>query len=54
VIVERSQYWPHGNWYEAHNSAGETSAGTKWALAEGRVGGQNHAQTNATATRLPF
>jgi YVTN family beta-propeller protein/autotransporter-associated beta strand protein len=45
VIVERSQYWPHGNWYEAHNSAGETAAGTKWALAEGRVGGNNHAQT---------
>jgi hypothetical protein len=45
VIVERSQYWPHGNWYEAHNSAGETAAGTKWALAEGRVGGDNHAQT---------
>jgi hypothetical protein len=45
VIAERSQYWPHGNWYEAHNSAGETAAGTKWALAEGRVGGQNHAQT---------
>jgi hypothetical protein len=45
VIVERSQYWPHGNWYEAHNSAGETSAGTAWALAEGRVGGDNHAQT---------
>jgi YVTN family beta-propeller protein/autotransporter-associated beta strand protein len=45
VIVERSQYWPHGNWHEAHNSAGETSAGTKWALAEGRVGGPDHAQT---------
>jgi hypothetical protein len=45
VIVERSQYWPQGNWYEAHNSAGETSAGTKWGLAEGRVGGTNHAQT---------
>jgi YVTN family beta-propeller protein/autotransporter-associated beta strand protein len=45
VIVERSQYWPHGNWYEAHNSAGETAAGTKWGLAEGRVGGDNHAQT---------
>jgi len=31
--------------YEAHNSAGETAAGTKWGLAEGRVGGTNHAQT---------
>jgi hypothetical protein len=45
VIAERSQYWPHGGWYEAHNSAGETSAGTKWGLAEGRVGGANAAQT---------
>jgi hypothetical protein len=45
VIAERSQYWPHGNWYEAHNSAGATSAGTTWGLAEGRVGGANHAQT---------
>ena len=45
MIVERSQYWPHANWYEAHNSAGETSAGLRWGLAEGRVGGGNHAQT---------
>jgi hypothetical protein len=55
VVAERSQYWPHGNWYEAHNSAGETAAGTNWALAEGRVGGESHAQTyillaNATTT----
>jgi autotransporter-associated beta strand protein/YVTN family beta-propeller protein len=45
VVVERSQYWPHGGWYEAHNSAGETSPGTSWGLAEGRVGGTNNAQT---------
>jgi YVTN family beta-propeller protein/autotransporter-associated beta strand protein len=45
VIVERSQYWPHGGWYEAHNSVGETSTGMKWGLAEGRVGGANNAQT---------
>jgi hypothetical protein len=45
VVVERSVYWPHGNWYEAHNTAAETSPGTKWGLAEGRVGGTNHAQT---------
>ncbi len=45
VIAERSQYWPHGNWYEAHNSAGETSSALKWGLAEGRVGGASHAQT---------
>jgi hypothetical protein len=45
VIVERSQYWPHGDWYEAHNSAGETTPDQKWGFAEGRVGGANHAQT---------
>ena len=45
VIVERAQYWPHGAWHEAHNSAGETAAGTTWGLAEGRVGGANNAQT---------
>jgi len=45
VIAERSQYWPHAGWYEAHNSAGETATGTKWGLAEGRVGGTNSAQT---------
>src|SRR5262249_34553610 len=28
-----------------HNSAGETTPGMKWGLAEGRVGGPNHAQT---------
>jgi YVTN family beta-propeller protein/autotransporter-associated beta strand protein len=45
VVVERAQYWPHGAWHEAHNSAGETAAGTRWGLAEGRVGGENNAQT---------
>jgi hypothetical protein len=45
VVVERSMYWPHGGWYEAHNTAAETSADTHWGLAEGRVGGPQHAQT---------
>lgn len=45
IVVERSVYWPHGNWYEAHNSAAETSPATRWGLAEGRAGGPNHAQT---------
>jgi hypothetical protein len=41
VVVERSQYWPWSpaEWYEAHNSFGETAAATHWGLAEGRVGG---------------
>jgi Calx-beta domain len=47
VIVERAQYWPgpFENWYEAHNSFGLTETGTRWGLAEGRVGGTNHDQT---------
>jgi len=39
VVVERAMYWPQPDWYEAHSSSGVTSAGTTWALAEGRVGG---------------
>jgi hypothetical protein len=40
IIVERAQYWPDPpqNWYEAHNSFGVTTTGTRWGLAEGRVG----------------
>jgi hypothetical protein len=47
IVVERSQYWPNPapNWYEAHNSFGVTSLGTKWGLGEGRVGGSEHSQT---------
>jgi len=50
ILVERSQYWPDPapNWYEAHNSFGVTALGTKWGLAEGRVGnvdGVANAQT---------
>jgi hypothetical protein len=45
IVVERAQYWPNFDWYEAHNSFGVTSTYTRWGLAEGRVGGANHAQT---------
>jgi Ca2+-binding RTX toxin-like protein len=40
VIVERAMYWPGSasTWYEAHNSVGGTEVGTRWGLAEGRVG----------------
>jgi hypothetical protein len=40
IIVERAQYWPDpaASWYEAHNSFGVTATGTRWGLAEGRVG----------------
>ena len=33
-------WWPGptpATWYEAHNSAGATATGTRWALAEGEV-----------------
>ncbi|MPZ17313.1 MAG: hypothetical protein GEV06_05295 [Luteitalea sp.] len=39
IIVERAMYWPQGSWTEAHNSFGVTSAATRWALAEGELGG---------------
>jgi hypothetical protein len=45
IVAERAQYWPRGAWSESHDSAGETTAGTRWGFAEGRVGGANHAQT---------
>lgn len=38
VVVERTMLWPQGQWYEMHLSAGATTTGTKWALAEGQVG----------------
>jgi hypothetical protein len=38
-LAERSMWWPHAQpWTEAHNAAGATSTGTKWAVADGEVG----------------
>lgn len=47
ILVERSQYWPDPapRWHEAHNSFGVVATGTRWAFADGRVGGANEAQT---------
>jgi hypothetical protein len=48
IIVERSMWWPAtgaGGWYEAHNSPGETTTGTRWAMAEGESGGAVSKQT---------
>jgi hypothetical protein len=47
IIVERAMYWPDPftGWYEAHNSAGVTQTGTRWALAEGEFGGSLGAST---------
>jgi autotransporter-associated beta strand protein len=47
IVVERAQYWPDPapSWYEAHNSFGVTALGTRWGLAEGRVGMDREYQT---------
>jgi hypothetical protein len=47
LIVERAMWWPGSGdtWHEAHNSAGAIASGTRWALAEGEVGGPRGLQT---------
>lgn len=47
IVVERALWWPgaFGQWYEGHNSAGTTSAGTTWAVADGEVGGTRAVET---------
>ena len=50
VIAERAMWWPGPEttsnfWYEAHNSPGATTTGTKWALADGEAGGPSGYET---------
>jgi hypothetical protein len=45
IVVERAMWWPDGGWYEGHSSAGTTTTGTAWALADGEVGGARDADT---------
>ena len=48
IIVERAMWWPgptSDTWQEAHNSPGETTTGTRWAMAEGEVGGPRDTDT---------
>ena len=47
VLVERAMWWPASGpeWYEAHDSAGATATGTKWAVADGQAGGPASADT---------
>jgi hypothetical protein len=47
IVVERAMWWPSTGqpWYEAHNSPGETTTGTRWAMAEGESGGPSAKQT---------
>lgn len=34
IVAERAMWWPRGQWYEAHLSAGATATGTRWGIAE--------------------
>jgi hypothetical protein len=50
IIVERTMWWPGPEygadfWSEAHNSAGATATGTRWALADGETGGSDGVET---------
>jgi hypothetical protein len=48
IIVERAMWWPGptaATWQEAHNSPGETTSGTRWAMAEGELGGPSDTDT---------
>jgi hypothetical protein len=47
LIVERTMWWPGDGaaWHEAHNSSGAVETGTRWAMAEGEVGGSRNVQT---------
>jgi hypothetical protein len=50
IIAERTMWWPSpamtaSYWTEAHNSPGATATATRWALAEGEVGGAQAAET---------
>jgi hypothetical protein len=45
IVVERSMWWPDGDWYEAHNTPATRVTGTEWAFADGYVGGPNSSET---------
>ena len=47
VLVERAMWWPgaYATWTEGHASFGTTTTGTRWALAEGEVGGPREVAT---------
>lgn len=46
VLAERAMWWPAASvWQEGHSSAGSTTTGRLWALAEGEDGGARHDQT---------
>ena len=58
IIVERAMWWPgptSDTWQEAHNSPGEVTTGTRWAIAEGEIGGPRNIETYVLiANTSPF
>jgi hypothetical protein len=63
IVVERSMWWPGGQWYEGHLAAGATTTSLRWGLAAGLVGEGSETYVliantsasagNATVTALP-
>jgi hypothetical protein len=56
IVAERTMWWPRGQWYEAHLSAGATTTGAAWGVADGIVNAAIEtyiliANTNNTAGR---
>ncbi|MFN8057630.1 MAG: thrombospondin type 3 repeat-containing protein [Vicinamibacterales bacterium] len=48
IVVERAMWWPgptSATWREAHASAGTTTSGVSWAMAEGESGGSRATDT---------
>lgn len=45
ILVERAMWWPGGAWYEAHASSGTNVVASRWALADGEVGGGEGQET---------
>jgi hypothetical protein len=46
IAAERAMWWPgSGSWQEGHAAAGATSTATRWAMADGSVGGSREVRT---------
>lgn len=45
LVVERTMWWPDGNWQEAHNVVGAIETGPRWAIADGEIGGARTTDT---------
>lgn len=47
IVAERAMWWPGdaATWTEAHDSRGATTTSGRWAIADGRVGGTQEAET---------